>query len=356
MLKTLKIKLLPNNIQHSQLIETMQFFNKACNEISNEAFVTKIYSKFKLQKIVYYNIRNKYKLSAQLTIRAISKVCESYKTDNKTLHLFKDTGAIVYDDRIMSFKGLTIVSLDSVYGRLLIPIIISSYHQGLLGESRIRGQADLILQNNIFYLMLIIETEDDKEFVPVDYIGVDLGIKNIATTSDGINYSGNKLNNIRKRKAKLRSKLQSINTKSAKRKLKKISGKDKRFVNDINHCISKQLVKTAKDTHRGISLERLKGIRKNVKTVNKAQRSKLSSWSFYKLQSFIGYKAKEAGVPIKYINPKNTSRTCPKCGHIDKKNRPTRDLFCCTACGFSAPADNVASENIRRAALSTSQS
>ena len=353
--KTLKIKLLPTPTQHQQLLDTMKAFNNACNEISKVAFDNKIYSKVKLQQMIYYQIRKDYSLPSQLAIRALSKVSESYKTDKNKHHTFKNTGCIVYDQRNMSFKGLTIVSLSTLKGRIEVPIIICFYHQGLMGEGRLRGQADLIIKDNVFYLMLVIETPNNPLFETDDYIGVDLGIKNIATTSDGTNFSGNKLNNIRNRRTKLRSKLQSTGTKSAKRKLKRLSSKERRFANDINHCISKQLVKTAKGTHKGIALENLKGIRKNEQTANKAQRIKLSKWSFCQLQQYIDYKAKELGVKVVYIDPRNTSRTCPKCGHIDKKNRPTRNLFCCTACGYSAPADNVASENIRRAAMSTSQ-
>lgn len=356
MLKTMKIKIIPTDTQYQQLLDIMKAFNQACNHISKIAYESKVYSKFKLQKMIYYNIREEFKLPAQLAIRALSKVSESYKADKKTFHTFKDTGAIVYDERVMSFKGLTKVSLSVLKGRIEIPIIISSYHQGLLGEGRLCGQADLILKNKVFYLMLVVDTPDDPLFDTNEYIGVDLGIKNIATTSEGANYSGAKLNNIRYRRAKLRSKLQSKRTKSAKRKLKKLSGKEQRFANDTNHCISKEIVNTAKGTHKGIALENLTGIRKNEQTVNKAQRIKLSKWSFYQLQQYIEYKATNKGVPVVYIDPKNTSRTCTQCGHIDKNNRQTRDNFKCTVCGFSAPADIVASDNIRRAALSTSQS
>jgi IS605 OrfB family transposase len=126
--------------------------------------------------------------------------------------------------------------------------------------------------------------------------------------------------------ANLRSGLQSCGTHSAKKHLKKLAGKAQRFQRDIDHCISKQIVAKAEDTERAIVLEDLGNIRSR-KTVNKAPRRDLHSWGFFQLRSFIEYKAKLAGVPVFLVDPRNTSLTCPECGHIDKANRKTRDDF-----------------------------
>ena len=120
---------------------------------------------------------------------------------------------------------------------------------------------------------------------------------------------------------------------------------------DVNHCISKTLVGKAKDTRRGIKLEDLSGIRRRV-TVRKAQRSDLHSWAFRQLRTFVGYKAALAGVPVVLVDPRNTSRECSRCGHIDKRNRPTRDDFRCVSCTHTEGADTNAARNIsRRAAV-----
>ncbi|WP_306307201.1 transposase, partial [Alicyclobacillus acidiphilus] len=122
--------------------------------------------------------------------------------------------------------------------------------------------------------------------------------------------------------------------------------KESRFVANENHRIAKMLVTKAKDTGRGIAIEDLKGIRDRI-TVRKAQRRQQHSWAFHQPRSFIEYKARLAGVPVVLVDPRNTSRTCPNCGHCDKKNRPTRDDFHCQSCGFAGPADGVAAVNIR---------
>jgi putative transposase len=123
--------------------------------------------------------------------------------------------------------------------------------------------------------------------------------------------------------------------------------KERRFAADTNHCISKTIVRKAKDTGRGIAVENLTGIRDRV-TVRKAQRRAQSSWAFGQLRSFLTYKAANEGVPLVAVDPRNTSRTCPCCGTIDKRNRPDRDTFRCISCGHAGPADTTAAENISR--------
>jgi IS605 OrfB family transposase len=154
----------------------------------------------------------------------------------------------------------------------------------------------------------------------------------------------------RKRLAGLRSVLQSVGTKNAKRHLKKLGCRETRFKRDVNHVVSKAIVAKAKDTLRAIALEDLSGICKRV-TVRKAQRSRSHSWAFRQLRSFIEYKAVLAGVPVFLVNPRGTSHICPKCSHNGRANRHSRDIFKCVSCGFSGYADHVAAVNIRLRAI-----
>ena len=353
-LYTLKIRLYPSSEQSEQLLHTMEQFNAACNAISKIAFDNKTFGKIKLQKLCYYRIREEFKLSAQMVVRAIGKVAESYsekaKRDNQ--HHFKPHGAIVYDDRILTVKSIDTVSILTLDGRILVPMAFCEYHSSIINNAlRVRGQADLGYIDGKFYLFLVADCPEEPENTHDGFLGVDLGIKKIATTSDGKYYSGAKVKNLRRRNFKLRQKLQSKGTKSAKRLLKNRRRKESRFAADVNHCISKKLVKVAKGTNRAIVLEDLKGIRNRAKkgtrkTVNKTMRQALSSWSFYQLRQFIEYKAKAAGVLVIYVDPRNTSRTCSKCGHVDKHSRKDQEHFVCTHCGHSMNADINAAINI----------
>ena len=342
------VKLSPTQEQHNSLLETIHKFNEACSYIADVAFSIRSASKFKLQTKVYYDVRRKFGLSAQLTIRAIAKTCEAYKRDKKNKPAFKSEGAIVYDQRILSWKGLEKVSMVTLKGRIEIPVLLGMYQKQRL--NRIRGQADLIYRSNDFYLAVIVDAPEPSKFEMEDVLGVDLGIVNLAVDSDGQTFSGSKVEIARKRFAGLRSVLQSVGTKNAKRHLKKLGCREACFKRDMNHCISKVIVAKAKDTVRAIALEDLTGIRKTA-TVKKAQRNRNHSWAFRQLRSFIEYKAVLAGVPVFLVTPRGTSHICPKCSHNEKANRPDRDSFKCVQCGFSGYADHVAAVNIRLRAL-----
>ncbi len=339
----LQIKLLPDEPQHAALRETMRVFNEACNFIAEVAFREQCASKFVLQKMVYDNVRNQFGLSAQLTIRAIAKVVEAYKRDKSKQCFFKPTGAVVYDQRILSFKGLEAASILALQGRLTVAMQMGEYQRLQFGRGH--GQADLVLVDGVFYLLLVIETPTAPLIDPKGFIGVDLGIVQIASDSDGESFAGETVENTRRRYHEIRKSLQACGSRSARRHLQRIRRNESRFRRNQNHVISKKLVEKAKDTGRGIKLENLKNIRERT-TVRKSDRAKHSGWSFFQLQSFIEYKAKREGVVVQYVDPRNTSRQCAACGHIDKANRKTQSRFQCVSCGHVANADKNAAINI----------
>lgn len=340
---TVKVKLLPTTEQKTSLVKTIEVFNEACNYVSQIAFENKKFGHVGLHKLVYYAVREKFKLSAQMTVRAIGKVSESYRSEKKTLHTFKRYSALVYDQRILSFKGLDTVSILSLDGRYKIPIVFGAYAK--LEQRKVRGQANLIYHKGNLFLCLVVEIPDGTPINPDGTLGVDMGIVNIATTSDGDVFSGKQVDIVREKTTIVKAKLQSCGSKSAKRHLKRISGKEARFKRNANHVISKKIVQLAKDTCRSIALEDLKGFN-GRQTVRKAQRERFGKWAFAQLGQFIRYKAQIVGVPVILIIPKNTSRRCSRCGHIDKANRKSQSEFVCIHCGFSLNADYNAAKNI----------
>jgi len=343
--KTLKVKLITDEVQHRALLSTMLEFNVICNEFSAQAFEHKEFRKNQLQNIVYHPSRETHKnFSSQLTIRAIDCVCCSYKIKRnaKYPNLFKKHSAVVYDDRVVSF-GEEGVSIWTVEGRIKnIPIIV--WNKELLKYRK--GQTDLKYENGKWFLLVTVDVPDEEKIAPSACIGVDLGIVQIATTSDGDSYSGAIVKEKRKQYHDHRQRLQKRGTRSANRKIKEIGSREARFRKDVNHCISKKLVEKAKGTNCALALEELKGINTRV-TVRKSQRNERMSWSFYQLRSFIEYKASEKGVPIVMVPSPYTSQTCSDCGHCEKKNRKNQSAFVCLSCGFAANADHNASLNIR---------
>ena len=139
----------------------------------------------------------------------------------------------------------------------------------------------------------------------------------------------------------MRARLQAQPTRSAKGRGKKLAGRESRFARH------KQMVATAKGTGRGIRMEELNGIRTRAK-VRPGERGVLHSWGFSQLRQMIAYKAALAGVLVELVDPRNTSRTCSKCGHCEKGNRGNQSEFRCRSCGREAHADINAAENIRQ--------
>src|SRR5260370_17890162 len=129
MKQTMLLKLAPTEEQHQALLEIMHEFNAAANYVASNALAEKSANKFELQKLVYGELRTTYKLPAQLAIRAISKASEAYKRDKSIQPTFRPEGALVYDQRVMSFKGLTTVSLLTLSGLVLVPFLLVDYHQ-----------------------------------------------------------------------------------------------------------------------------------------------------------------------------------------------------------------------------------
>ncbi len=345
---SMKLKLITTESQKEALLDTMQRFNSACDYISDIAYQNKAFGQIRLHKLTYYDVRDKFGITSQMAVRAIGKVVESYKTDKKSKHTFYKYGAIVYDQRILKYKFPDKISIATIAGREVIPFLYVNYRN--LDMRRVAGQADLVYHEGIFYLIVCVDVPEPPEDKPDDFLGVDMGIVNISSDNTGEQFAGNKLNSVRNRYYRIRKKLQKIGTKSAKRLLRLRKRKERRFASDTNHVISKKIVQKAKALGLGIALENLKGIRDRV-TVGKAYRRTHNNWSFYDLKTKIAYKAQLTGVKVVFVDPRNTSRMCSKCGYISKKNRPNQSTFLCQSCGFSCNADLNASINIGRRAV-----
>lgn len=344
-----QIKLVPTDEQHLSLLRTLKTANAACNFVSEQAWQERVFGQFALHKLYYGIVRKQFGLGADVTQRVFAKVSDAYKLNRKVTRAFKPYGAFPFNDRLVSYKlSTSIVSIWTMDGRQKMPFVCGDQQRQLL--QGLHGECDLVYRQGKFFLFQTCDVDESPEIDPDGFLGVDLGIVNIATDSDGVVYQGKSVQNVRFRHRKLRSKLQRKGTKSSKRRLKQLSGKERRFVTDVNHMISKQLVRSAQDTGRGIALENLTHIRKRV-TARRGQRARLHSWSFAQLRSFVTYKSKRVGIPVVAVDPRNTSRTCPSCGHIDKHNRKTQSNFLCVTCGFAGLADHIAAINIGRRAV-----
>ncbi|CCK30028.1 transposase [Streptomyces davaonensis JCM 4913] len=363
-----QVRLLPTPVQAAALEATLLACNEAATWASAVAFEKDVKRNFALREHTYTEIKARWGLGAQAAQHVIKKVCDAYtvlKASLKAGNLgkpgskryrraveepvaFRPKGAQPYDDRMLSWQiDQRRISIWTVSGRVKDVAFTAGPEQLATLALYRRGESDLLCRDGMWFLNATCDVpEAPLNTDPVDFLGIDLGIVNIATTSDGEIMAGRELNRIRVRERKLRTKLQKKNTPSAKRRLKKRRRKEARRAKDINHKIAKHVVAEAERTGRGIALEDLTGIRERVR-LRKPQRATHSSWAFAQLGQFIAYKARRAGVPVVYVDPAYTSRTCAECGHVDRANRVSQAWFACRSCGFVDHADRNSSRNIR---------
>lgn len=344
-----QVKLQPSIEQTESLRRTLLAWNEAANYISDQAWMRKSFRAYDLHHATYYTIREKFGLAAQAAIRVIAVVADAYKLDKRSKRTFRKMGSATYDNRILRwFTTKSEVSIWTMDGRQIIPYVCGERQRKLL--ETLQGECDLVYRDGEFYLHQVCNVVEDDSFDPDGWLGVDMGVKNIATDSDGMIFSGDEVLGVRKRRRRQRRRLQAKQTRSARRRLAALSGRETRFATNENHRISKQIVEKAQGTQRGIALEDLNGIRSRVR-LRRSQRDDLHSWAFHQLRSFLTYKAALAGVPIVAVDPRYTSQTCSNCGHCEKANRQSQPSFLCRSCGFAAHADYNAAVNIGRAAV-----
>jgi putative transposase len=369
-----QVKLLPSRVQAAALKATLHACNAAADQASAVAYESGVTSRNDLQKLVYSGLKADFGLGAQPADRTVKKVVDAYttlransragnlsgkrrvKAESKPI-VFRPDAAQPYDDRILSWQhDAGTVSIWTTAGRLRsIPFV---GHQDQLKTLRAhrKGETDLVHRDGMWFLVAVCEVPAKPLFAPTDWIGVDRGIANLATTSDGTtsdgtNYCGRRLGRYRRWHARKRAELQKKQTRSAARRAKRRAKKEARHAAHQNHKNSKEIVALAQRTGRGIALETLDGIRDRVRP-SRDQRAALSSWPFHQLAEHIRYKTLRLGVPLIEVDAAYTSQMCPRCGHTARNNRPTRNRFSCRRCGLAGPADVVAGVNVRNRARS----
>jgi putative transposase len=366
-----QVKLLPDAQQASALAATLSVVNAGANWVSEVGFERHGLgaSVFELRQLCYGELKSR-GLGAQAAQHVIKRIADASSALRAKIRVgnvggapsrrrckagskpiaFRADAAHTYDDRCLSWNhDQRTVSIWTLAGRMKGLCFNGSAEQLVVLRDHRRGESDLVRRNGAWFLIATCEIPEPALIEPADWLGVDRGIANLATTSDGANYSGRRLGRYRRWQARLRTRLQAKKTASATRRLKRRGGRERRHAQHVNHRIAKDVVAVAERTGRGVALEELGGIRDRV-TVPRHQRATMSSWPFHHLQKIIAYKARRVGIPVITVDPAYTSQRCPRCGHTEKANRRARDVFCCRRCGLAGPADLVAAVNIRNRA------
>ncbi len=328
-IRTIVCKIAPTAEQVAEIEATLQTFAGACNHIAEVSCREKTTNKVILQHACYREIRDTFGLSANLTIRAIGRVCAALKVKEKAHSTFAPT-SIDYDQRIFSFRQADwTFSLTLLHWRQRLATKLGERQKAALKGQQPTSAVLVKRRDGRYFLHVQVKGEAPEPIKVEGILGVDLGRRRVAVDSDGNVHEATEVNRLRQHYPKVRRSVQSKGTKGAHRLLKRLSGRERKHAAHINHVISRRLVDLALRTGRAIALEDLTGIRQRTKARRK-DRYRKESWSFYQLRQFIAYKAQVAGVPVVFVDPAYTSKTCHRCG---ERGHRRALVFSCTTCG-----------------------
>jgi len=348
MKRTVALKLNLSQEDSDALLETQIAFSRACNQVVPFVVENRCWNRVALHHLCYYWIReNIPSLGSQMICNAIKKVCSSYKvlkikkSQDVPAIFFKESGSVHYDKRTYSIKDKTL-SLFTVNSRIKCSFSTGDFQLSYLEQGVVK-EAELIRKGKRWFFNIVLDLPDMEFKKEGNILAVDVGDNNLATTSNGTIHGGEKLRHERDKFLARRAKLQSNGSRAAKRCLQRISGKERRYVKETNHIVSKSIIEEAvKSDAKIIVLEDLTNIRKRIKG-NKRIRSRLHRWSWYELQQFVEYKARAKGIKVVYVNPAYTSQTCSICGCLGSRHK---HLFKCPNCGSYQHSDCNAAINL----------
>jgi IS605 OrfB family transposase len=339
MRRTVKI---PVDFPKENLLILLKTSAEVFNKHVEWAFACNSYNKNKAHKELYEYLRLKYPDFPSGLLQSIRDTAlEAIKANKfKFKPVKSNTSGVRFDKRCASIRG-NLLSISTLDKRLKTIISIPKYFKEVFETWKFTGlQLVLDKQKQKFFACLNYE-KDNPKITEGDALGIDRGLKNIISCSNGYEVSGKSRNRIKRKRAFQRKQLQTKSTRSAKHRKRCLGGRERRFSLSENHVIAKQVVRLP---YQHFILEKLSKMRK--KKHGKRFNRKISNWSYYQLEQLIIYKAEALGKTVEYVDPRYTSQRCNCCGHIARNNR-NGEMFRCKKCGYTEGADINAAKNIR---------
>ena len=345
MVRTILGTLAPTAEQRPALDATLVAFADACNcaaEVARSMHSTNTVTR---QHTGYQALRQRFGVSATLAIRAIARVGAALQVPAKRPAVCEPPSAD-YAARLCSLR-----EGDWTFSRRLLP---SRAHLATqLGHSQTRQVPGRLprsatlaqRRDGTFCVHVVLTDPAPAPEEPDGVIGVDLGLKHLATTDDGEHCSGDAVEAVRKRYGRMRRTGHKTGTQRAKRQLQTIRRRDSRMRAHANLRMSHRLLAKATGTPSAIACADVAGSG-DWRTARQAQRSRLKGWAFFPWRTFIPSKAKREGLLVLPVDPRHTSRICSACRHCAKRNRKSRDACVCRHGGLALPADLNAAKNI----------
>ena len=355
---TAKVQIVATDADKVLLDETMSVYRDACNYVSDYVFQTHDLKQFSLNKVLYSTLREKFGLKSQMAQSVLKTVIARYRTilENQNKWIRPTFKKPQYDlvwnrDYSLTQNGFSVNTLN---GRVKLPYFaegMSKYFDHTIYRF---GTAKLTNKHGKYYLHIPVTYDVEESNISdiCNVVGIDRGINFVVATYDSHHKSGFVSGKTIKQKraaySKLRKELQMRQTPSSRRRIKAIGQRENRWMQDVNHQVSKALVEN-NPKHTLFVLEDLSGVRNATERVRTKDRYVSVSWSFYDLEQKLIYKAKQNQSTVIKVNPRYTSQCCPVCGHIEKANRDKKlHLFTCKNCGYKSNDDRIGAMNLYR--------
>ena len=355
---TAKIQIITSDTDQEKLNTTMSVYCAACNYVSDYVFKTHDLKQLSLNKALYSTLRKKFGLKSQMAQSVFKTVIARYKTilENQKQWIKPDFKKPQYDLVWNRDYSLTnqVFSVNTLDGRVKLPYHSAGMEQYFDHDKYKFGTAKLVQKHGKYFLHIPVTYEvEESSLADIRHVvGIDRGINFVVATYDSNRksgfVSGKQIKQKRAQYAKTRKQLQQVKTPSSRRRLKAIGSRENRWMQDVNHQVSKALVES-NPKHTLFVLEDLSGVRHATEKVNLRDRYVSVSWSFYDLEQKLIYKAKQNQSSVLKVDPAYTSQTCPICGHTEKANRNKKlHLFCCKNCGYQSNDDRIGAMNLYR--------
>ena len=355
---TAKIQISVNADCKVLLDETMSVYSDACNYVSNYVFRTHDLKQFSLNKVLYSTLRERFGLKSQMAQSVFKTVIARYKTilENQKEWIQPNFKKPQYDLVWNRDYSLTqnCFSVNTLNGRVKLPYFtkgMSKYFDHTIYKF---GTAKLVNKHGKYFLHIPVTYDVEESNISdiCNVVGIDRGINFVVATYDSEHrsgfVSGKSIKQKRAHYSKLRKELQMRHTPSARRRIKAIGQRENRWMQDVNHCVSKALALN-NPKHTLFVLEDLSGVRNATERVRTKDRYVSVSWSFYDFEQKLIYKAKQNQSTVIKVDPRYTSQCCPVCGHIEKSNRNKKiHLFTCKNCGYKSNDDRIGAMNLYR--------
>ena len=342
--RTIKVKLQLSDVDVLTLRETQKVVSSCFNDHIDWSFEKKSWSKLTAHKDLYFSQREKFpQLPSAMLQSTRDTALESVKALKFKFRPKKsENSGIRYDKRLFSLRGEQL-TLSSINGRIKTVVKFPEWCRKTVKEGKIQGiQLCWDKKKKQFVANFVFGLFDVKPKSDGTVVGLDRGLINLVTSSVGEIFGGKSVRKSQRKFLYLRKKLSAKGTRSAKRLLRKISGKEQRFSREVNHIIAKKL--SERNEVKVYVIEDLSGIRN--KSRGRKLNKLLSSWAFKQLESFLTYKCGAKGISVEKVDARYTSQRCSCCGQIKKENR-LGGRYSCNRCGFTKHADINAAINIR---------